>query len=311
MYCTKCGTQIQKAVSFCPACGAPLIQPGQYSPPPAPASIPQSYPAPPGAPLPGAQTNFSLPRKGRSPVSAFLTAAMLACLTLFFVSWHMKNRLPDSSQILPELKAEPLQTPTDTAPFTVTKDNITYTVSPKFEYDIYGLVVTYHESRSWFDISHKEWGDVINIKDLCVVWGGNTDNDLYKQIKFTSSDFTCDWFTKDYQVWKAFNKSGASNNHLITEDPRIAKAIFSVLKGDQVRVKGFLAEYSNDKGFHRGTSTTRDDTRNGACETIYVTDIQVLKSNNHGWDAALKLSGFAFLLFAALSVVWFIKSAAP
>ena len=40
-------------------------------------------------------------------------------------------------------------------------------------------------------------------------------------------------------------------------------------------MRGWLAGYSNDDGFRRGTSTTRDDTGNGACETIYVDEFQI------------------------------------
>jgi hypothetical protein len=43
--------------------------------------------------------------------------------------------------------------------------------------------------------------------------------------------------------------------------------------GDHIRLKGVLAKYANkDSGFNRGTSITREDTGNGACETIYLNE---------------------------------------
>ena len=40
----------------------------------------------------------------------------------------------------------------------------------------------------------------------------------------------------------------------------------------------------------RGTSTTRDDTGNGACETIYVTGFEIIGRANAGWRAAAPVS---------------------
>ena len=42
-----------------------------------------------------------------------------------------------------------------------------------------------------------------------------------------------------------------------------------------------LSEYANKaNGFFRGTSTTREDTGNGACETVYLTEFEVVKKAN-------------------------------
>ena len=68
----------------------------------------------------------------------------------------------------------------------------------------------------------------------------------------------------------------------------MAKKFRTVRVGDQVRFRGFLAEYAHrNKGqpFHRGTSTTRMDTGNGACETVYVTDLDILNRGGGLWHA--------------------------
>jgi hypothetical protein len=53
--------------------------------------------------------------------------------------------------------------------------------------------------------------------------------------------------------------------------------------GDQIRIKGWLSSYGVAKngkliGGKRGTSTVPNDTGNGACETIYLQTIHILKS---------------------------------
>jgi hypothetical protein len=73
--------------------------------------------------------------------------------------------------------------------------------------------------------------------------------------------------------------------------------------GDQVHFRGYLAEYSHHHGFafHRGTSVTRTDTGNGACETVYATDAEIVRTANRGWRTALWV-GVAMLV--ASVVAW-------
>jgi len=71
------------------------------------------------------------------------------------------------------------------------------------------------------------------------------------------------------------------------------KAILSAKKGDQIYLKGYLAEYTHSNGsFRRGTSTTRVDSGNGACETIYLEDFRILKGANLFWRYLFSLSAF-------------------
>lgn len=90
-----------------------------------------------------------------------------------------------------------------------------------------------------------------------------------------------------------------SNNHLLSDRRSIVSKLRDVQVGDQVRVRGWLAEYAHNQGFafRRGSSVTRDDTGNGACETIYVVDVEVLRAGGQPWRwllwpaIALSLSG--------------------
>jgi hypothetical protein len=96
-----------------------------------------------------------------------------------------------------------------------------------------------------------------------------------------------------------------SNNHLLTDDPLVAKKMRSVRIGDQVRFRGWLAEYShnhNGQGFRRGTSTVRNDTGNGACETIYVKDFEIIRRGGGPWRAMIWV---AWALIGIGLVGWF------
>jgi hypothetical protein len=60
--------------------------------------------------------------------------------------------------------------------------------------------------------------------------------------------------------------------------------------------------------FHRGTSTNRIDTGNGACETIYVEDYQILKTGNPFWRVTFTISKYVILGSLLLLIIRFFRS---
>ena len=79
-------------------------------------------------------------------------------------------------------------------------------------------------------------------------------------------------------------------------------------RGDQIHLKGYLVTYSHGGGT-RGTSLTRDDTGNGACETIYVTDINILRKANRFWRYLFSLSTLLVAGSIILLIVFFVRVA--
>ena len=234
--------------------------------------------------------------------SKLLRLGFLVCLLLWVLALVFDDRLPPESAILPELYQEPLQTADDLpAPFPVSVKKLTYVVKPLFHYQLSGLVVSQHRSDSFLDISHRRWRDYLNIKDLCVVWGRNIRSGVYREMKFWNRDFTCMCRFPDEETARLFSASHLSNNHILSADRALRRRILKVRPGDQVRFKGYLASYSQPANqFNRGTSTVRDDTGDGACETVYVTDFQVLRRANPGWRAVRPLALLAGAVFLVL-----------
>jgi hypothetical protein len=92
-----------------------------------------------------------------------------------------------------------------------------------------------------------------------------------------------------------------SNNHLISADPFIRDRVAQIRIGDQVHIKGSLARYGAvGNGGLRGTSTSRDDAGDGACETILVDDFEIVVPGFSGWRAAMWTS--LVILVATLTV---------
>ena len=217
------------------------------------------------------------------------------------VSFFLRNRLPDKSLVLEALLQDPVQTDDGVpGPFEVTRKNVTYTVTPLFGYELWGMIVSYHHSASFVDISHKQWNDFLNTKDVCVIWGRNAASGVYSRMTFRNRDFTCFYRYPDRETGELFTENCLSNNHLLPADPLVADAILKARKGDQVRLKGWLVSYGiKGAPYSRRSSTVRNDRGNGACEVVYVTEFEVLREANAAWRALHKLS----LALAALSLV--------
>jgi hypothetical protein len=225
-----------------------------------------------------------------------------AAAVAFAASMAMRNRLPDPAMILPALLDEPVQTETDLPEsFDVTRKGVTYSVTPLFNYELWGLVVSYHHAASFLDISHEMWKDYINVKDICVLWGKNVETGAYKRMKFRNRDFTCYYYYPDQETGRRFTENALSNNHLLPADPFVARAVMSARKGDQVHLEGWLVSYGiKDTPYRRMSSTTRTDRGNGACETIYITRFEILKKANPEWHALFKVSIAAAVLSVAV-----------
>lgn len=136
--------------------------------------------------------------------------------------------------------------------------------------------------------------------DLCVVWGESAKNGAYKGISFSNNQWECHWSTSSQETWDAFNQAEAANNHMVTDDPAVAKVLRKIRIGDQIRVRGYLVDYTSFRNGApagaRVSSEVRTDTGNGACEVLYIESLDLLDSAGRGWRIALKAALAAFVL---------------
>jgi hypothetical protein len=249
-----------------------------------------------------------LKRSSESPSKNFtniLRILLLVSIISFGITHLLKNKLPAGDKINQQLLSEPVQNKESLLqPFQVSKKGFNYNIEPQFNYDIYGLVVSYHESNSFIDIHHDMWKDYLNVKDLCVIWGYNIRTKSYLNMKFSSADFRCFCSWPDQETGSKFSIYAMSNNHLIASDKKIISKIMSTKIGDQIHIRGYLSKYSHSNSkFFRGTSTTRKDTGDGACETIFVTEFDIIKSNNPIFHLINKLSIFLIILIIILMFI--------
>ena len=224
----------------------------------------------------------------------------LGALALVGVSCWNQDAFPDQLSTLAPLANPPRQTATEEDAFTVSLKGVDYQIEPLYDYELYGVVVSF-QHHNGERMLHEDWNDHLNVADLCVVWGANTQALDLNAFKFWNGQFTCFFRTRDQAAWRQFDPTALSNNHLLADDAYLRRRIENVRVGDQSRLRGQLASYSHAGGFQRGTSTSRTDTGNGACETIYVNDFAILSSMDNPWRGALT---FGWVTLGLSAGIW-------
>lgn len=242
-------------------------------------------------------------------IKRFLKVIWLLSLITLIFAFFGKDNLPSTDKINSKLSQSPLQSKIQKSDIKVKDGEFDYNITPKYNYELWGLVVSQHDSRSFIDLYHKR--DPFNTKDVCVFWGENVKNGVYEKMKFSSGDWSCQFQFKDNtsQEWSKFDQSGGSNNHLLPSNNQIALKIKNTSIGDQVHMKGYLVEYTVSKDGQivskRGTSTVRTDTGNHSCEVIYVTDYEIVSKGNIFYHDLFKWSKYLLLITSIIIVVLF------
>jgi hypothetical protein len=234
----------------------------------------------------------------------------IVAVVIFIISYFQKDKFPQKEDISPELYQAPIQTETNEAPFKVERGGVIYDITPLFNYELYGLVVSKHNSKSWLDYYHEKWEDFINLKDVCVIWGENIQTGVYRELKFKNGSYTCYMDFKSgvdkNAAYQKFKNEALSNNHLLSTDELINKKVMKAQKGDQVYFKGYLVQYAHDD-FQRGSSVTRTDAGNGACETIYLIDFKIIKEANAFWRIVYSCAKYLIIFSIIILLVLLLK----
>lgn len=204
---------------------------------------------------------------------------------VLLVSFWNRNEIPGRIDYVSSILNEPQQTKTRKRPFNVSMKGIDYTVEPEFEYDITGMVVSFRHHDEDYSRMHRLAKDHLNMLDVCVIWGDNTRAHLQK-IEFWNGLFTCNVQTRSQVAWESFDMNQLSNNHLLSDDEDIRDRVLDIKVGDQIRVQGVLASYTSPVG-KRGTSITRTDTGDGACETLYIESFEIVRGAKSIWRTAM------------------------
>lgn len=211
-------------------------------------------------------------------------AGLIVAAGIMMIGTQMRQADPDVSAMRPEVFTEPRQIPVAPRQFSVDSDRKTYQITTFFEYDQSAMVVSANNKLALKPVlQFFNSRDLLNVNDLCVIWGDNIASGVYKDMTFTQGAYTCfPRYKKDRAFTAQLNYRGdqLAHNHILTNDPKLRRALRSVRKGDQIRLKGQLVSYAYMGQTLRTSSFTRDD---NVCETIWLEEFEILKRHRPVW----------------------------
>lgn len=230
----------------------------------------------------------------------FLASALTA-----LVGYERSRGLPPPEEILPVLESDPIQRMANEPPFEFDYRGTRYTVTPVARYELRGLVVTHNDIAALSDIYHNE--ESVDFRDICVIWGDNVVDSFYQRLSFWSEPWTCYVQSKSSDDWRQFEGNQLSNNHLLTNNEQVQQAVEQAHIGDQILLRGMLVNYapSDRPSFLRKSSTSRDDTGNGACEVVFVEEFAVLKPYQPGAYSLLSWGTTMLVVTGVLNLLAF------
>ncbi len=221
----------------------------------------------------------------RGRLSSVNKYVFMVSAALFAFSFTPRDNYKGITDIDPALFDPPSQTrAVDTAPVKITRDSIHYLLKPLAEYSVSALVV----SKSDYSLFSNKTERLFTI-DLALIWGANVKTGVFRD-KAISFKQDMRWGFVSWTRPLEFNFDEFSNNHLVIADKAIRGRARTISPGDQVKIKGELVSLDaipfgnagKDVSAINGwtSSTNRSDSGAGACEIIYVKDLEILKKSD-------------------------------
>lgn len=113
--------------------------------------------------------------------------------------------------------------------------------------------------------------------DLALGWRAMSDQALLDKIKIRQGGrwYHTGW-AQPLPVAEQDVSLNSANMHMIPDRGSVERGLKRLRPGDVVRLQGFLVDVDHPSGWHWRTSLTRADTGAGACEIVYVENLEVL-----------------------------------
>jgi hypothetical protein len=172
--------------------------------------------------------------------------------------------VPTSEPI--DWEREPIQTDTSRTPFTIETRRGVVTVHPRAEFDVSAVVA----SAEHYSL---DAGAFVCPVDLAMTWGNLPQPPYKDRITYDQMDRFYFWRTAE-RLDLNYIATHSANMHMVPSTKNLARALGGIGSGDRVRIKGLLVDIDRRDGFLWRTSMTRLDTGPGACELVWVEELQ-------------------------------------
>lgn len=109
--------------------------------------------------------------------------------------------------------------------------------------------------------------------DFALGWGRMAEPEIARQFTIRQSGRWYYWRTEQLPIPQREVEISSANMHLIPANDQVREALDRVNSGSTVSLRGFLVEARGEDGWRWRSSMSREDTGDGACELILVTDV--------------------------------------
>jgi hypothetical protein len=110
--------------------------------------------------------------------------------------------------------------------------------------------------------------------DLALGWGRMSDSAVLAKIDISQGNRFYHWRVDEFPIPRREIETSSANMHMIPADDSVRRALERVRPGEVIRLQGFLVDASRPDGWQWHTSMTREDTGGGACELVYVENVE-------------------------------------
>jgi len=162
------------------------------------------------------------------------------------------------------VEREPIQRPTDAAPFMLGDFEIT----PRADYDIEARVLSVEPYKI-------DGGAKLSPLDFAVGWGQMSDTAVLDHFRITQGARFFTIYPDETAIDIHQALLGSANMHLIPSSDRVRDQLEDVRPGNLVRLRGYLVNVAGPNGYTWNSSLTRTDTGAGACELFYVESVEM------------------------------------
>ena len=109
--------------------------------------------------------------------------------------------------------------------------------------------------------------------DLALGWGRMSDSRILDEFKIRQFGRFYYWSTRSCPIPREEIIASSANMHIIPADDAVLHKLQRLRNGHVVKLRGSLVSVRGDDGFIWLSSTTREDSGDGACEVVWVDEI--------------------------------------
>jgi len=111
--------------------------------------------------------------------------------------------------------------------------------------------------------------------DFALGWGPMSDSAVLSKVRISQGGRIYYWHVDQFPVSRREIEVNSANMHLIPATPAVEKQLESARSGSIVQLSGYLVEARAGDGWRWVSSLTREDTGAGACELIWVEQLEL------------------------------------